>query len=286
VLARLLPLQRADFTDLFAIMAGQPVTIRLFDPPLHEFLPSDKTGLRELAEGLSVPLSDVEARVEALREYNPMLGLRGVRLGITVPEIYEMQARAIFEAAVEAGSGVVPEVMIPLVSARREVEMVKARIDAVAAAVRSEAGVAFDYRLGVMVETPRAALRAAEIAEHAAFLSFGTNDLTQMTWGISRDDSGHFLAAYVQQGVLDEDPFHDLDLDGVGELLSIGADRGRRGRPGVTLSICGEHAGSRRAIEFSRREGFTYVSCSPYRVPVARLSAAQAALRMPRKTDA
>ena len=285
VLKRLLPLQRADFAELFAIMAGQPVCIRLFDPPLHEFLPSDRAGLRELAEGLSMPLSDVEARVEAMREFNPMLGLRGVRLGITVPEIYEMQARAIFEAAVEAagetGAPVVPEVMIPLVSSRREVEVVKARIDAVAAAVRSETGAALDHRLGVMVETPRAALRAEEIAAHAAFLSFGTNDLTQMTWGISRDDSGRFLAAYVEQGVLEEDPFHHLDLDGVGELLAIGAERGRRGRPGVALSICGEHAGSRRAIELCRRQGFTYVSCSPYRVPVARLSAAQVALRYP-----
>jgi pyruvate,orthophosphate dikinase len=286
VLQRLLPLQRADFAELFAIMAGQPVCIRLFDPPLHEFLPSDRAGLRELAEGLSMPLSDVEARVESMREYNPMLGLRGVRLGLTVPEIYEMQARAIFEAAAEtaAHAPVVPEVMLPLVSARREVEVLKGRIDAVAAAVRSETGTSFGYRLGVMVETPRAALRAAEIAEDASFLSFGTNDLTQMTWGISRDDSGRFLADYVSQGVLEEDPFHALDLDGVGELLGIGAERGRKGRPDVTLSICGEHAGTRRAIELCRREGFTYVSCSPYRVPVARLSAAQAALRLPAKS--
>ncbi|TNC74997.1 putative PEP-binding protein [Rubellimicrobium roseum] len=281
VLDRLLPMQRADFAALFRIMAGQPVCIRLFDPPLHEFLPSDRQSLRDLAEGLSRPLSDVEARVEALREYNPMLGLRGVRLGITVPEIYEMQARAIFEAAVLAGRDgepVVPEVMIPLVSAKREVELVKARVDAVASAVRAETGVAFAYRLGVMVETPRAALRAAEIAQHSAFLSFGTNDLTQMTYGLSRDDAGRFLGSYVEQGVYEEDPFHTLDLDGVGELLRIGASRGRQGRPDVTLAICGEHAGTRRAIEFCRREGFDYVSCSPYRVPIARLSAAQVSL--------
>lgn len=282
VLEKLLPLQRADFAELFRIMQGAPVCIRLFDPPLHEFLPSDKAGMRELAEGLSLPLSDVEARVDLLAEYNPMLGLRGVRLGVTVPEIYEMQARAIFQAAVmarDAGDPVVPEVMIPLVSARREVELVKTRVDRIAAQVRAETGTDFAYRLGVMVETPRAALRAAEIAQHAAFLSFGTNDLTQMTYGLSRDDAGRFMSAYVSQGVYEEDPFHTLDTEGVGELLRIGAERGRRGRPDVTLSICGEHGGTRKAIEFCRAEGFDYVSCSPFRVPVARLTAAQAAIR-------
>jgi pyruvate,orthophosphate dikinase len=281
VLERLLPMQRADFARLFEIMQGQPVCIRLFDPPLHEFLPSDRAGMRDLADGLAVTLSDVEARVAALTEYNPMLGMRGVRLGITVPEIYEMQARAIFEATVQAsrdGEAVVPEVMIPLVSAMKEVELVKARIDAVAAQVRAHSGVEFDYRLGVMVETPRAALRAADIAQHAAFLSFGTNDLTQMTYGLSRDDAGRFMSIYVKNGVYEEDPFHSLDLDGVGELLKIGAERGRAGRPDVTLSICGEHGGSRTAIEFCRRQGFDYVSCSPFRVPVARLAAAQLAL--------
>ncbi len=281
VLERLLPMQRADFAALFRIMQGQPVCIRLFDPPLHEFLPSDKAGMRELAESLSLPLADVEARVEALAEYNPMLGMRGVRLGITVPEIYDMQARAIFQATVmvsDLGDPVVPEVMIPLVSARREVELVKARIDKVAATVRSETGVDFAYRLGVMVETPRAALRAADIALHASFLSFGTNDLTQMTYGLSRDDAGRFMSAYVQNGVYEEDPFHTLDIEGVGELLRIGAERGRKGRPDITLSICGEHGGSRRAIDFCRRQGFDYVSCSPFRVPHARLSAAQLAL--------
>jgi pyruvate,orthophosphate dikinase len=281
VLERLLPMQRADFAALFRIMQGQPVCIRLFDPPLHEFLPSDKAGMRELAESLALPLADVEARVEALAEYNPMLGMRGVRLGITVPEIYDMQARAIFQATVmvsDLGDPVVPEVMIPLVSARREVELVQGRIDKVAAAVRSETGVDFAYRLGVMVETPRAALRAADIALHASFLSFGTNDLTQMTYGLSRDDAGRFMSAYVQNGVYEEDPFHTLDIDGVGELLRIGAERGRKGRPDITLSICGEHGGSRRAIDFCRREGFSYVSCSPFRVPHARLSAAQLAL--------
>jgi len=253
-LDRLLPMQRADFTELFEIMQGLPVCIRLFDPPLHE---------------------------SGLREFNPMLGMRGVRLGITVPEIYDMQARAIFEATIEAsksGDPVAPEVMIPLVSAKREVEIVKARIDAVAAAVRIEQGVDFSYSLGVMVETPRAALRAFEIAQHASFMSFGTNDLTQMTYGLSRDDAGRFMTEYVAQGVYDEDPFHMLDVEGVGELLEIGAKRGRRENQNLTLSICGEHGGNPESIRFCRDAGFDYVSCSPFRVPVARLAAAHLAL--------
>ncbi|MEI4486013.1 putative PEP-binding protein [Frigidibacter sp. MR17.14] len=280
-LERLLPMQRADFIALFDIMAGLPVCIRLFDPPLHEFLPHDREGMRELAEALARPLSEIQRRVEALTEFNPMLGLRGVRLGITMPEIYEMQARAIFEATIEArrrGAMIVPEIMIPLVSARREVELVKTRIDAIAAAVRNETGGSFDYKLGVMVETPRAALRAGEIAQHSAFLSFGTNDLTQMTYGLSRDDAGKFMGSYVQQGVYREDPFHTLDDDGVGELLLIGARRGRETRADLTLSICGEHGGNPESIAFCRAAGFDYVSCSPFRVPVARLAAAHFAL--------
>jgi pyruvate,orthophosphate dikinase len=278
----LLPMQRADFIDLFRIMQGQPVCIRLFDPPLHEFLPTDRSGMRELAEALDLPLSDVTRRVESLGEYNPMLGMRGVRLGITVPEIYDMQARAIFEATIEAsreGHAVTPEIMIPLVSAKREVELVKTRIDAVAAAVRTETKKDFSFRLGVMVETPRAALRAHEIAQQVSFLSFGTNDLTQMTYGLSRDDAGRFMSTYVQQGVYAEDPFHTLDTDGVGELLTMGVDRSRSVRPDITLSICGEHGGSPESIAFCRNAGFDYVSCSPFRVPVARLAAAQIALR-------
>ncbi len=281
-LARLLPIQRNDFVRVFEIMAGLPVCIRLFDPPLHEFLPHSREGLRELAEALDKPLSEVTRRVEALSEFNPMLGMRGVRLGVTLPEIYDMQAQAIFEATAEVarrGAAVVPEIMIPLVSARREVELVKARIDAVAASVRIKGGIDFDYKLGVMVETPRAALRAGDIAQHAAFLSFGTNDLTQMTYGLSRDDAGRFMGAYIQQGVFHEDPFHVLDVDGVGELLLIGAERGRKTRKDLTLSICGEHGGHPDSIEFCRRAGFDYVSCSPYRVPVARLAAAHLALR-------
>ncbi|SLN30507.1 Pyruvate, phosphate dikinase [Roseovarius litorisediminis] len=278
----LLPMQRDDFTDLFRIMQGQPVCIRLLDPPLHEFLPTDRAGHLQLAEALDLPLSVVTRRVEALGEYNPMLGMRGVRLGITVPEIYDMQARAIFEATIEAShesKPVVPEIMIPLVSARREVEMVKARVDAVAAAVRNETGEDFTYRLGVMVETPRAALRAAEIAPLVAFLSFGTNDLTQMTYGLSRDDAGRFMSEYVRQGVFPEDPFHTLDIDGVGELLQIGAERGRSANHDVFLSICGEHGGNPESIAFCREAGFDYVSCSPFRVPVARLAAAQLAVK-------
>ncbi|MCR9113321.1 MAG: pyruvate, phosphate dikinase [Rhodobacteraceae bacterium] len=278
----ILPMQRADFIDLFRIMQGLPVCIRLFDPPLHEYLPSDRDGIRELAEALDLPLSDVTRRVEALDEYNPMLGMRGVRLGVVMPEIYEMQARAIFEATVEAsreGDPVVPEIMIPLVSAKREVELVKMRVDAVAAAVRTETGRDFTYRLGVMVETPRAALRAEEIAQHVSFLSFGTNDLTQMTYGLSRDDAGRFMSDYVKQGVYPEDPFHRLDAEGVGELLTIGAERGRKANPELTLSICGEHGGNPESIAFCRAAGFDYVSCSPFRVPVARLAAAQLAVK-------
>ncbi|WBU52338.1 putative PEP-binding protein [Paracoccus sp. SCSIO 75233] len=281
-LARLLPIQRQDFAELFRIMAGLPVTIRLFDPPLHEFLPQDRDGIRELAESLDLPLSNVTRRIEALSEFNPMLGMRGVRLGLTVPEIYDMQARAIFEAAIataSTGEAVVPEIMIPLVSARREVEIVKNRVDAVAAAVRNETGQDFTYRLGVMVETPRAALRAGDIARHSAFLSFGTNDLTQMTYGLSRDDAGRFMGKYVQQGVYDEDPFHILDEDGVGELLLTGAKRARDVEPEITISVCGEHGGNPQSIAFCHRAGLDYISCSPFRVPVARLAAAQESIR-------
>lgn len=282
-LAQLLPMQRADFTQIFRIMAGKPVCIRLFDPPLHEFLPHDRQGIIELAEALNRPVSDVQRRIDALSEFNPMLGLRGVRLGLTVPEIYGTQARAIFEAALDASEDgdqtVVPEIMVPLVSACREVEIVKAQVEAISAAVQLERGRSLSYRLGVMVETPRAALRAGDIAKHSEFLSFGTNDLTQMTYGLSRDDAGRFMGSYVRQGVFAEDPFLSLDTDGVGELLQIGAERGRAEREDLTLSICGEHGGNSESIAFSRAVGMDYVSCSPYRVPLARLSAAQSALK-------
>ncbi len=281
-LERLIPMQTSDFIDLFEIMEGLPVCIRLLDPPLHEFLPSGRDGMRDLAEALHLPMSAITRRVEALSEFNPMLGMRGVRLGVTVPEIYEAQARAIFLATIEAnkrGLSVAPEIMIPLVSAKREVELVRGNIEAVAAALRSETGEIFDYQLGVMVETPRAALRANEVARYCSFLSFGTNDLTQMTYGLSRDDAGRFMGAYVSQNVFHEDPFHRLDIDGVGELLTLGAERGRAAQPGLTLSLCGEHGGDPEAIAFSREQGFDYVSCSPFRVPVARLAAAHIALK-------
>lgn len=281
-LDRLLPMQRSDFRELFKIMQGMPVCIRLFDPPLHEFLPHSREAMQELADAMDLPVSQVIARAEGLTEFNPMLGMRGVRLGITVPEIYDMQARAIFEATIEASRNsdpVVPEIMIPLVSTAREVELVKSRIDAVASSVRLEKNAQFTYRLGAMVETPRAALRAGDLATNAAFLSFGTNDLTQMTYGLSRDDAGRFMSDYVNKSVFSEDPFHTLDRDGVGELLLLAASRGREARPDVVLSLCGEHGGDPASISFCRAAGFDYVSCSPYRVPVARLAAAQDAVR-------
>ena len=282
VLDRLLPMQRSDFLELFTLMDGLPVCIRLFDPPLHEFLPNDREGMHNLAEALDLPLSRVISRIETLAEYNPMLGMRGVRVGVTVPEIYEMQARAIFEATVEAnkkGIPVIPEIMIPLVSAKREVELVRARIDGIASTVRAETTTEFDYRLGIMVETPRAALRADDIASSSAFLSFGTNDLTQMTYGLSRDDAGRFMSDYVKQGVFPEDPFHTLDIDGVGELLKMGVTRARKVKRDIILSICGEHGGSPESIAFCREIGMDYVSCSPFRVPVAKLAAAQLAMK-------
>ncbi len=281
-LDRLLPMQRADFVELFEIMRGLPVTIRLLDPPLHEFLPQDPREIRALAAAMGLPAEQVTARAHDLAEVNPMLGMRGVRLGITMPAIYDMQARAIFEAAIavnrDARAPVVPEVMIPLVSAFREVEIVKARVDAIAAAVQREQRATLDYRLGVMVETPRAALRAGDLASSSAFLSFGTNDLTQMTYGLSRDDAGRFMRDYVNRGVFHEDPFHSLDLEGVGELMLIAARRGRASNPDVTLGLCGEHGGDPSSVRFCKVAGFDYVSCSPYRVPIARLAAAQATL--------
>jgi pyruvate,orthophosphate dikinase len=281
-LDRLLPMQRADFIEMFEIMRGLPVTIRLLDPPLHEFLPKEPADIAALAVAMGVPAAAVTARARELAEVNPMLGMRGVRLGVVMPAIYEMQARAIFEAAIaasrDAQSPAVPEVMIPLVSANREVELVKSRIDAVAEAVRAEQGTEFTYKLGVMVETPRAALRAEDLAASAAFLSFGTNDLTQMTYGLSRDDAGRFMRFYVNSGVFPEDPFHSLDLEGVGELLLIAAKRGRARNPDLVLGLCGEHGGDPSSVRFCKVAGFDYVSCSPFRVPIARLAAAQATL--------
>ncbi len=284
-LARLLPWQRSDFIELFQIMRGLPVTIRLLDPPLHEFLPQSAQGLADLAGKIGLPVAKVQARAAELAEVNPMLGKRGCRLGIIIPEIYEMQARAIFEAAIDAAP-VEPEIMIPLVSTNREMDILRARIDAVAAEVRAERGVAFVYKVGCMVETPRAALRAGEIALQSGFLSFGTNDLTQMTYGLSRDDSGRFMRDYLALGVFAADPFHSLDVEGVGELLLIAAERARRANPDITLGLCGEHGGDPASVRFCELAGFDYISCSPYRVPIARLAAAQAALLAEREAAA
>lgn len=282
-LERLLPMQRADFIEIFRIMQGLPVCIRLLDPPLHEFLPTSRGAIERLAEAMALPVSRVSERIDDLAEFNPMLGLRGVRLGMTVPEVYDMQARAIFEAAVavrrEDGTVIAPEIMVPLVSTTMEVEIVKSRVNAVAAAVRSESDCDLNYALGVMVETPRAAFRAGKISEVAEFLSFGTNDLTQMVFGLSRDDAGRFMREYVQQGIYEEDPFQTLDPEGVGEMLLLAAERGRSARPALVLGLCGEHGGDPKSIAFCHRAGFDYVSCSPYRAPVARLAAAQEALR-------
>jgi pyruvate,orthophosphate dikinase len=285
-LAKILPMQRADFAELFAIMRGLPVTIRLLDPPLHEFLPHEEKDLEAVAEAAGVELKVLRRRMSDLKESNPMLGLRGCRLGIVYPEIYEMQARAIFEAAhdveEETGDTVTPEVMVPLVLAAREFDLIKRRIDAVAAEVAGERGRELAYLVGTMIELPRAALQAGEIARHAAFFSFGTNDLTQMTLGLSRDDSGKFLEPYLKAEIFAADPFQSLDQAGVGELVKIAVERGRATRPDVKLGICGEHGGDPASVAFCDRIGLDYVSCSPYRVPIARLAAAQAALKASR----
>ncbi|GBD43283.1 Pyruvate, phosphate dikinase [bacterium HR40] len=285
-LAKILPMQRQDFVELFEIMEDRPVTIRLLDPPLHEFLPFEEEEIVAVARSAGVDPKVLRRRLAELEEANPMLGLRGCRLGIVYPEIYEMQARAIFEAVLEVrerrGRAPVPEVMIPLVATARELELVRERIDAVAAAVREERGTSFDYLVGTMIELPRAALRADEIAAHAAFFSFGTNDLTQMTLGLSRDDAGKFLDAYLKAGIFERDPFQTLDRAGVGELVRMAASRGRAARPGLKLGICGEHGGDPASIAFCEEVGLDYVSCSPWRVPIARLAAAQAALRRQR----
>jgi len=281
-LAKLLPEQRADFAEIFTVMAGLPVTIRLLDPPLHEFLPHGDGEFAEVAEAAGVSIDTLKRRASELHEFNPMLGHRGCRLGVTYPEIYQMQARAIFEAAIEVaealGTAPVPEVMIPLVATRRELELMKDIVDREALAVFAEKGRTIEYLVGTMIELPRAALKAGEIAEQAQFFSFGTNDLTQTTIGISRDDAGRFLTSYVDKGIFPRDPFISLDIEGVGELIEIAAARGRATRPDIKLGICGEHGGDPSSIAFCEQIGLDYVSASPYRVPIARLAAAQAAL--------
>ncbi|KAA5804634.1 pyruvate, phosphate dikinase [Alkalicaulis satelles] len=282
-LAKILPMQRDDFADIFRIMEDRPCTIRLLDPPLHEFLPHHADDVRAVAEATGVAPEALMERARDLSESNPMLGHRGCRLGITYPEIYEMQARAIFEAQalVERETGVKPvaEVMIPLVAAARELEILKVRVAAVARQVEAETGVAPIYLIGTMIELPRAALRAADIAAHAEFFSFGTNDLTQTTYGLSRDDAGKFLGDYLEAGIFEKDPFVSIDQDGVGDLIRIAVERGRSARDDLKLGICGEHGGDPASIGFCESAGLDYVSCSPYRVPIARLAAAQAALR-------
>lgn len=281
-LDKLLPVQRKDFEDLFAIMRGLPVTIRLLDPPLHEFLPHTDQEITEVSAAIGIDEQRLRHRLTQLKEFNPMLGHRGCRLGITYPEIYEMQARAIFEGAVAVsktdGGTVVPEIMIPLIATKVELDTLKKVVDTQAAAVFAETGVTLDYMVGTMIELPRAALQARSIAETAEFFSFGTNDLTQTTYGISRDDSARFMQEYQRLGLIEIDPFISLDQEGVGELVSIASERGRLTKPDIKLGICGEHGGDPASIHFCHRQGLDYVSCSPYRVPIARLAAAQAAL--------
>ncbi len=281
-LAKLLPIQRQDFAELFEIMSGLPVTIRLLDPPLHEFLPHTDAEINEVATSMGVSADKLRLRANELHEFNPMLGFRGCRLAIAFPEIAEMQARAIFEGAIQAGKStgapVVAEIMVPLVMAKTELDSVKTRIVAMHEAVTKETGVNVPYQIGTMIELPRAAIRAADIAETAEFFSFGTNDLTQTTLGISRDDAASFLGPYTAKGILPHDPFVTLDIDGVGELVKLAAERGRATRPDIKMGICGEHGGDPASIAFCETIGLAYVSCSPFRVPIARLAAAQAAL--------
>jgi pyruvate,orthophosphate dikinase len=281
-LAKILPMQRGDFKALFEIMDGKPVTIRFLDPPLHEFLPEDEGDIEELAGELGLSVDAVHQKIKGLFEFNPMLGHRGCRLAITYPEIAAMQSRAVFEAAAELvkeGKSVVPEVMIPLVGNVKEFENQKEIVDGVAKEVKGEQGVDFEYKVGTMIEVPRAALTADEIAEKAEFFSFGTNDLTQMGCGFSRDDSGSFLQDYVKAGIYKRDPFQALDQEGVGQLVEIAVKKGKSVRSDIKLGICGEHGGEPSSVEFCHDTGLTYVSCSPYRVPIARLAAAHAVLK-------
>jgi pyruvate,orthophosphate dikinase len=289
--AKLLPMQRQDFIEIFRIMEDLPVTIRLLDPPLHEFLPKTDKEMEELVEATGKDIAVIRHRAHALHESNPMLGHRGCRLAITGPEIYEMQARAIFEAAAsvtkETGHKIEPEIMVPLIATKKELDILKEMIDRVGAEVMKEVGVKVPYLVGTMIELPRAALRAGEIAETAEFFSFGTNDLTQTCFGLSRDDAGSFLGAYQKAGILQHDPFMTIDRDGVGELVKIGVERGRKTRKSLKMGICGEHGGDPASVRFCQEVGLDYVSCSPYRVPIARLAAAQAALsKQPLETTA
>jgi pyruvate,orthophosphate dikinase len=283
-LSYLLPEQRTDFKSLFSIMAGLPVTVRLLDPPLHEFLPHEEADIEAFAKEAGIDATHVRKRLASLHESNPMLGHRGCRLGMTTPEIYEMQVRAILEGALEAASetkeAVLPEIMIPLVAFETELATLKAMTERVATEVFAEKGKSIDYLIGTMIELPRAALMADHLATHASFFSFGTNDLTQTTLGLSRDDAGSFLPTYVEKSYLPGDPFVSIDREGVGQLITMACERGRATRSDIKLGICGEHGGDPASIAFCEEVGLAYVSCSPFRVPIARLAAAQATLRM------
>jgi len=285
-LEKLLPIQRKDFEGIFEAMEGLPVTVRLLDPPLHEFVPHDDKGQQEMAEVMGVPASTIKAKVEELSEFNPMLGHRGCRLGNTYPEITEMQSRAIIEAALDLkakGVKTHPEIMVPLTGTLAEMKMQEQIIRETIEKVFEERGEKIDFMVGTMIEIPRAALTADEIAKSAEFFSFGTNDLTQMTFGYSRDDAGKFLPTYLDKGILKNDPFQVLDQEGVGQLVETAVKKGRKTRRKIKLGICGEHGGEPSSIEFCHRTGLHYVSCSPYRVPIARLAAAQAAIMNSRK---
>lgn len=285
-LAKLLPMQKGDFIEIFKVMKDLPVTIRLLDPPLHEFLPHGDKEIEELAQEMGVSAAELKAKAESLQEFNPMLGHRGCRLAITYPEIYDMQVQAIFEAACELtkeGYTIVPEVMIPLVGTLQELKILKANAIKVAEDVMAKAGVKLKYHIGTMIEVPRAALVADEIAQEAEFFSFGTNDLTQMTFGYSRDGAGKFLGEYRNKDILEKDPFQSLDQKGVGQLVQMGVEKGRATNPDLKIGICGEHGGDPASIEFCHQVGLDYVSCSPYRVPIARLAAAQAQVKSPRQ---
>ncbi|MFH1429591.1 MAG: putative PEP-binding protein, partial [Candidatus Margulisiibacteriota bacterium] len=281
-LAKLLPMQKGDFVGIFQAMAGLPVTIRLLDPPLHEFLPHKDSEIEALAKDMGVSFDILKKRVSALHEFNPMLGHRGCRLGITFPEIYDMQVRAIIQAAIDikkSGQDIIPEIMIPLVGHVKELSILKENAIKVIEAEIKSAGVELEYMIGTMIEVPRAALTADEVAAEAEFFSFGTNDLTQMTCGFSRDDSGSFLPEYVAEGIYERDPFQALDQTGVGLLMKIAIEKGKQVRPDIKLGICGEHGGEPTSVEFCYKLGLNYVSCSPFRVPIARLVAAQSALK-------
>ena len=279
-LAKLLPAQRSDFVQLFQIMKGLPVTIRLLDPPLHEFMPHGDAEMAHFSKEANLKLEDVQRRFAELSEANPMLGHRGCRLGITYPEIYEMQAQAILEAALECD--ITPEIMIPLIATRKELSILKALVDATAERVFGAAKRKVQYSVGTMIELPRAALMADDIAQDADFFSFGTNDLTQTTLGLSRDDAARFMPAYLSKGVFEKDPFVTIDREGVGQLVAKATQDGRNAKKNLKVGICGEHGGDPASIHFFEETGLDYISCSPYRVPIARLAAAQAAIRNPK----